>query len=86
MSTGPLVAETLRAWRDAERFLESVPPDTPDHETALLLVAQLRQLYGELTTAGDASETRLRASTALVARATATLARLDGKDLEAAER
>lgn len=44
-----LVAETLAAWRQAERVLEQSEPGTPDHETALMAVSRLRDLYQLLT-------------------------------------
>ena len=44
-----LVAETLAAWRQAERVLEQSEPGTPDHETAVLAVSRLRDLYQQLT-------------------------------------
>jgi hypothetical protein len=44
-----LVAETLAAWRQAERVLEQSEPGTPDHEIAMMAVSQLRDLYQRLT-------------------------------------
>ncbi len=44
-----LVAETLAAWRHAERVLEQSEVGSPDHETAQLAVVELRDLYQLLT-------------------------------------
>jgi hypothetical protein len=44
-----LVAETLAAWRQAERVLEQSAVGSPDHETAQMAVTQLRDLYQRLT-------------------------------------
>jgi hypothetical protein len=44
-----LVAETLAAWRQAERVLEQSDVGSPDHETAQMAVTQLRDLYQRLT-------------------------------------
>ena len=79
MSNAAIVADTLRAWREAERLLDAFPPGTADHETARLLIAELRTLYAELTDANDASEVRLRASDATIKRARAILINLEIK-------
>jgi hypothetical protein len=44
-----LIAETLAAWRQAERVLERSEPGSADHETALMAVTELRDLYQRLT-------------------------------------
>lgn len=44
-----LVAETLEAWRQAERVLEQSEIGSPDHETAQMAVTELRDLYHRLT-------------------------------------
>ena len=44
-----LVAETLAAWRQAERVLEQSEIGSPDHETAQMAVTELRDLYHRLT-------------------------------------
>ena len=44
-----LVADTLAAWRQAERVLEQSEVGSPDHETARIAVAELRDLYQLLT-------------------------------------
>jgi hypothetical protein len=57
-----LVAETLAAWRQAERVLAQSDAGSPDHETAQMAVTQLRDLYQRLTerTGLDpAAETRM---------------------------
>lgn len=45
----PKLAAVLSEWRRAEQLTDALPAAAPDHETAMLLVAQLRSLYGELT-------------------------------------
>ena len=62
MATQELVAETLSAWREAERILERLTPGTPDHETARLLALELHALFVELTQQRDASAARLMSS------------------------
>lgn len=69
MSSPSLVATTLRLTRDAEHALTSFPPGTPDHETARLLVIELRGLYGELIDATSGSEMKVRASIRTIERA-----------------
>lgn len=44
-----LVAETLAAWRQAERVLAESEVGSPDHETAQMAVTELRDLYHRLT-------------------------------------
>ena len=44
-----LVAETLAAWRQAERVLEQSEVGSTDHETAQMAVTELRDLYQRLT-------------------------------------
>jgi hypothetical protein len=44
-----LVADTLAAWRQAERVMEQTEVGSPDHETARMAVAELRDLYQLLT-------------------------------------
>jgi len=62
MATHELVAQTLSAWREAERVLERLPPDSPDHETALLLALELHALFLDLTEGRDASMADLTSS------------------------
>ena len=86
MTAGPLVAETLQTWREAERLLEALPPESPYRESARLLVHELRSEYLELTSEQSASETRMRASRAAIDRAVATLAKIAPKGLLPPER
>ncbi len=51
-----LVAEVLKAWREAERVASEHEPGSPDHEAAALAVDRLRDLYAELTSAARARE------------------------------
>ena len=44
-----LVADTLAAWRQAERVLEQSEVGSADHETARMAVVELRDLYQLLT-------------------------------------
>jgi len=44
-----LVSETLAAWRHAERVLAQSEVGSPDHETARMAAAELRDLYQLLT-------------------------------------
>jgi len=62
MATQELVADTLRAWREAERVVERLPPGSPDHETALLLALELHALFIELTRKREASAADLTSS------------------------
>ena len=62
MATQELVAETLSAWREAERALDRLTPGSPDHETARLLVEELHELFVELTEQHQATEDRITTS------------------------
>jgi hypothetical protein len=77
MSNAAIVADTLSAWREAERLLEAFPPNSTDHETARLLIGELRELYGELTMTKDDTDGRLLASRGTIARARSVLAALE---------
>lgn len=44
-----LVADTLAAWRQAERVVEQSEPGSADQETARMAVVELRDLYQRLT-------------------------------------
>ena len=57
-----LLDEALRAWREAERVLQGLPPGTPDHETARLLLGQMRELHGLIAEARSGSAERLASS------------------------
>ena len=57
MST--LASEALATLHEAERFLATLTPVSPDYEATVLLVADLRELCGTLTDALDASGTNL---------------------------
>ena len=77
MSNAAIVADTLRAWREAERLLDALPPGSPDHETARLLIAELRSVYVDLTERADADDVRLRTSESVIERAKSKLANLE---------
>jgi len=78
-----LVAETLRLWREAERALDAMPPESPDHETAQLLVLDMQALYAELTETDTAGVIGVHAGRAAIDRAKLTLGRVsaDGHEL-----
>jgi hypothetical protein len=44
-----LVADTLSAWRQAERVLAQSDPGSPDYEAARMAALELRDLYQRLT-------------------------------------
>ncbi len=46
-----LIVDTLKAWREAERVLELLPPADPKHETVRKLVIELRSLYADVSAA-----------------------------------
>jgi len=46
-----LANQTLEQWHAAERALEDLPELSPDHESVVLLVVQLRAIHRRLTTA-----------------------------------
>ncbi|MEA2675962.1 MAG: hypothetical protein QOJ81_103 [Chloroflexota bacterium] len=48
-----LIADTLRAWREAERVLTSLPPVDPNHEIIRGLVIELRSMYAKLAQSAD---------------------------------
>jgi len=86
MPQAALVAEALRAWREAERVLDAIPANSPDHETARLLVRDLRDLYAELTEEKATGAAHLRSGEATISRATEILGRVrvDGLPTEPA--
>ena len=51
-----LVAEVLRAWREAERVANEREPGTSDHVAAMIAVERLRDVYADLMSA-QAGET-----------------------------
>jgi hypothetical protein len=69
MPTAGLVAETLSAWREAERVLDRLPPGTRDHARAQLLVDELHDLFLELTDERDESAERLASSRSTILQA-----------------
>lgn len=50
-----LIVDTLKAWREAERALDLVPPADPKHESVRKLVIELRSLYADLSEGPDLS-------------------------------
>ena len=50
-----LIADTLKAWREAERVLNSLSPVDPNHETTRGLVIELRSMYAKVSEATDLS-------------------------------
>jgi hypothetical protein len=78
MATAGLVAETLSAWRKAERLLDGLPPGSPDHETARLLVMELHELFVELTEHKGESTERLASSMTTIRQARQLLSSLPG--------
>jgi hypothetical protein len=78
MATAGLVAETLSTWREAERLLDGLPPGSPDHETARLLVLELHALFLELTEQQGESTERLASSMATIRDARQLLSNLAG--------
>jgi hypothetical protein len=44
-----IVEDALKAWREAERLLDRLPPVDPDHESVALAAASLRLTYQKLT-------------------------------------
>ena len=81
MPTRTAVAQTLEAWRDAERLLLELPPIDPDHETVQLLVVGLRATYEELTSRSEMTAATIAASQASVADARRLVARIRGDRL-----
>jgi hypothetical protein len=76
----PLLAETERLLREAERLAVDKAGGSPDHETARLVIRELRQLNAELTDAKSDARNRVRASLRTIERARELLARLEGGD------
>jgi len=62
MATAALVADTLSAWREAERALGRLPPGSHGYETARQLTLELHDLFVELTEARDDSAAQLTSS------------------------
>jgi hypothetical protein len=61
-----LMADALRAWREGERTLNSIPPLTPDHETVRLAIVELRATYQRVSALNIVSEDVLAANRAAI--------------------
>ena len=47
--------EVLALWREGERILDTVEPGSTDHDTVVLAVQRMRELYADLGQAADIS-------------------------------
>ena len=65
-----LIADTLKAWREAERVLQGLPPTDPAHDQVRRLVIDLRAMYAQLSESVDISEATAQRGRALIASAT----------------
>jgi hypothetical protein len=67
--------EVLALWREGERLLEELPPDSPDRRPVQVHVYQLRRIYRRLTdTRIPRTAEHMATSLEAVERARATLA------------
>jgi hypothetical protein len=71
--------ETLRAWREGERLLETLPPLTPDHETVRLAIIQLRSTYQRVATLKAATHDVLASNRALMEEALDVIRAVQGR-------
>ncbi len=79
-----LIRDTLDAWREAERTLESMPPSSPDHETVTLVIVELRETYQRLTDSRDVSREIVDRCRVIVDDARGLLLRAHGERAEVA--
>jgi hypothetical protein len=75
----PLINETQRLEVEAEQALENSTVGSPDHETARMLVMELRSLYAALVDAKTDTDTRIRSTLRVMEDARALLAELRGE-------
>jgi hypothetical protein len=55
MMQAKTMEEVLALWREGERLLDTVEPGSTDHETVVLAVERMRELYSDLGQAADIS-------------------------------
>ena len=68
------IEEVLSLWREAERLLEVLPADAPEHKVVSAEVVNLKRIYKRLTAESDATAEVLAASHSVLASAHETLA------------
>ena len=73
-----LIADTLKAWREAEGVLSSLSPVDPGHEITRGLVIELRSLYASLSEATDVSADALATWRAQLERLATALSEVRG--------
>ena len=68
------IARALAVWRDGERLLEKLPPQSPDRESVAVAVRSVRDVYTTLS--GDAKITAdlVQRSELIIADATTIIA------------
>jgi hypothetical protein len=69
-----VLADALDGWREGERVLELLAPQTPEHETVAVAVHKLRDTYQRLTTSTTVSSATLEANRHAVAAARGVIA------------
>lgn len=72
-----LMEDALRAWREGERTLDSVPPRTPEHETVRLAIVELRAIYQRVAALKVVTEDVLAANRAAIDEATRAIHDVD---------
>jgi hypothetical protein len=74
MSTA--LTDVLRVWREAERVLDTLPPQHPDREALGAMVGRLNRAYQELSDPKRAEVAGRPTSDAVIQQASALLANL----------
>jgi hypothetical protein len=74
MSTA--LTDVLRVWREAERVLDTLPPQHPDREALRAIVGRLNRAYQELSDPKRAEVADRPASDGVIQQASALLANL----------
>ena len=70
-----LVADTLKAWREAERVLTGMSPLDPNHDTIRAIVVELRAMYAKVSESNDLSAEAISQWRSRLAEAVDALAR-----------
>ena len=74
-----LIADTLKAWREAERVLLGLSPTAPEHDTVRRMVIELRAMYSKLSEPFDISEDTIASAHALLRTAAALFQSIRGE-------
>ena len=73
---GTVIVDALAIWRDAERLLDAVPPESADRESVELALDAAREVYHSLSASTDVSQVQLASARMTIATARRALDRV----------